>query len=332
MKIYFLPSYRERAPSTRMRVYKPAAWLQVRGVDLEILDHHLPVKRKHALLENIREEDILYVQKWRTDFNNVEHIGQYKGKCKIVFDMDDHTEDPQALELIEVADYLIVGNHRLYDMYHDKKPTSIVPTPVDLTEFPRWTGEDTGTKSISIAKCGIKPMLRRLKGMSSTFEELSKYYRFRLVLAGFEDSSSVKDFRKAITCVRSKCMRLKAYDEYLSETVPVLQRATMGILPFTAKDNGKSGHSLLANMAMGIPTIASPYAECDYIIHHGVNGFLVKEDKEDPFFDDWYQKIITLFEDHDLRQQFRYEGWKTIIDHYDVPVVAKKLRTILESL
>ncbi len=328
MKIYFLPSYKITAPSTRMRVYRPVMWLQLLGLDVEIIEAKLTTTQKQSLLADIKEEDILYVQKWRTKFNCAEYIGQYKGKCKIVFDMDDYTEDPAALGLIAVADYLVVGNHFLYDLYHNEKPTFIIPTAVDLSEFPMWTGEASSV-SISIAKCGIRPMMRRLKDMGSIFEKLGKDVEFRMVLAGFEDSQDVKNIRNRFPHARCKCIRLKSYIEYFEEVVPTLQKTTIGILPFFEKDNGKSGHSLLANMAMGIPTIATPHAECGHIIQHGINGFLIDPHNEEA---DWYDKIVTLVKNPELRHQFRKAAWQTIANYYDMPVIARKLKGVLESL
>jgi glycosyltransferase involved in cell wall biosynthesis len=121
-------------------------------------------------------------------------------------------------------------------------------------------------------------------------------------------------------------MRLRPFVEYLEETVPILQVSTVGILPFIKRDQGKSGHSLLANLAMGIPTVATPYAECDHIIRDGENGFLVHHP------DDWYAKIKTLFDDAHLRRKFRDQGWRDILGKYDVPVIAMQLWECLRSL
>lgn len=323
MTIYFLPSYVQRAPSSRMRVYKIAATLNEWGESAEVLDHNLPVEQKHARLQNIKPDDIIYIQKWRTEFNSEKHLSRYKGKCKIVFDLDDNTGDKQALELIQLADALVVGNHWLYDKF-DKgaKPIFIVPSPVDISEYPKFDRE-SGT-SICLAKCGIRPMLSPLRKLKGTLDDIRDKVPFDLILGGFQKPQERETAEELFSY--SVCYDLETYDNYLKKTVPIMQTSKIGILPFQRRDQGKSGHSALANLAMGVPTIASPYAECDHIIVDGENGFLAKTEKE------WYQKILILLENEELRQQFRVNGWKTIINDYDVPIIAKKLLESLRSL
>lgn len=327
MKIYFLPSYPERAPSTRMRVYKIANAFRQLGQSCSIIEHDWSTSVKHGILHDIKKNDILYVQKWRNEFNSAEHVGAYRGQCKIVFDMDDHTKDVQALDLIRIADRLVVGNHYLYDLYREQEPI-LAPTAVDMGEYPKWQRED-GIQ-IVMAKCGAHSMLRRLQEMQSIFREIGQRYQYRFVLAGLKDSTDTKKVRSIFNFTTCKCIKLKSYVEYLQETVPILQNAMVGILPFIKKDQGKSGHSALANLAMGIPTITTPYAECDHIINDGINGFIVNGDPLHS--EEWKEKVTRLLDDADLRQRFREKGWKTIEEHYDVPIIAANLLRDLRNL
>ena len=77
---------------------------------------------------------------------------------------------------------------------------------------------------------------------------------------------------------------------------------------------------------MGIPTVASPFAECNYIIQEGENGFLANSNEE------WLDKVSRLFEDAELRQQIRAAGRATILEKYDVPVVAQQLEKCLKEI
>lgn len=323
MKIYFLPSYVQRAPSTRMRVYKVSEYLSTLNQAVEVIPSDLSIEEKHKKLSAMKPEDILYVQKWRTDFNAVQHIGRYKGKCKVVFDLDDLTGDKQALDLISLSDALVVGNHFLYGRYSDgKRPVFVISTPVDLAEYPKFKKE--GGSSISMAKCGIGPMLGPLGKLKDVLNNLWETFRFNLILVGFQDSGDMLKAQQMFSY--AKCFELRTYDRYLVDTVPMLQMTTMSILPFTKRDDGKSGHSLLANMAMGIPTVASSYAECGYIIQDGVNGLIACDNSQ------WYEKIERLFKDDGLRNRIRQEGWKTIIEKYNVPVVARDLLECLRKV
>lgn len=324
MKIYFLPSYVARTPSTRMRVYKVAECLTNEGQPVEILPYNIPIEEKHQRLSGIQLEDILYVQKWRTPFNAAEHLGQYKGRCRIVFDLDDLTGNEQARGLLKIADILVVGNHYLQDCYTDGiRPVILAPSAVDWKEYPKFKKEDSKLQ-ICVAKCGIKPMLKGLENIKNVLHGLRAAHNYTLVLVGFNDAADIIKAERMFPF--AKCHPLLTYDQYLKQTVPMLQTCTLSILPFLSRDNGKSGHSALANLAMGIPCVASPYAECEFIIEDGVNGFLARTERE------WYKRIEKLLLDAELRQQFRHEGWKTIIDRYDVPVIARQLLKDLRSL
>jgi len=306
-----------------MRVHKIANFFTHIGQPTEILPYNLSIQEKHNLLLSIEPEDILYVQKWRTDFNCVEHLTRYRSKCKIIFDMDDTTGDKQALDLIELCDALVVGNHYLYDTHNTgQQPVFLVPSPVDLKEYPKFTTE--GPLSISLAKCGIGPQIGPLDKLKEALCQLHRKYRCELVLAGFNDKADEIKVKEMFPF--AQCHSLKTYDEYLRVTVPILQKTTVGILPFTKRDNGKSGHSALANLAMGVPTTSTVYAECGYIIEDGVNGLIVNNR------DEWYSKIETLFNNPDLRMKFRQAGWDTIAARYDVPVIAQKLLECLKKI
>jgi len=299
-----------------MRVYKIAETFEQWGQPTEVIDRNLSIEEKHELLKDIQSDDILYIQKWRSAFNAVEHLKQYKGKCKIVFDLDDNTGDKQALELVELSDALVVGNHWLHQKFDDgTKPVIIAPSPVDILEYPKFTVE--GPSAIAMAKCGIKPMLGPLKRKKELLDGLNESMGTTLILGGFQKPEQQKEMEELFPY--ATCYKLQTYDQYLKEMVPALQKATVGILPFTKRDQGKSGHSALANLAMGVPTCASPFAECDKIIQDGVNGFLASNPKE------WKEKLAVLMSDAGLRQSFRCEGWKTIINKYDVPIIARKL-------
>jgi hypothetical protein len=306
-----------------MRVYKVSEYLSTLGQTTVVIPSDLGIEEKHKRLNIIKSEDILYVQKWRNDFNSAQNIGQYKGKCRIVFDIDDLSGDKQALDLISLSDALVVGNHFLYGRYSDgKRPIFVIPSPVDLAEYPKFKKE--GGPSISMAKCGIGPMLGPLGKLKDVLNNLWETFKFDLILVGFQDSGDVYKAQQIFPY--AKCFELRTYDRYLTDTVPMLQMTMMSILPFIKRDEGKSGHSLLANMAMGIPTCASSYAECGYIIQDGINGLIACDNSQ------WYDKIERLFRDSELRSKIRQAGWRTITEKYDVPVVARSLLECLRKV
>jgi glycosyltransferase involved in cell wall biosynthesis len=305
-----------------MRVFKIAAFFRSQNQPVEVLPCELPIPEKHKALSVIKPEDILYVQKWRTDFNSVEHLAQYKGKCKLVFDIDDFDGDQKVKDLLDLSDVLVVGNHYLYNLYSNTKPTCLVPSAVDAHEYPAFKRE--GPLSISMAKCGMGAAVSRLAKIKDVLFDLREKYRFILVLAGFNDKEDEQRAKEMFPF--AQCTHLRTYDRYLQFTVPLLQETTVGILPFSKRDEGKSGHSALANLAMGVPCCAAPYAECNHIIKDGVNGFIADTPEQ------WYVKIDALLSDSGLRARVREAGQRTIEEKYDVPVVAKLLLGYLRKI
>jgi glycosyltransferase involved in cell wall biosynthesis len=305
-----------------MRVYKIASFFRSQNQPVEVLPCELPIPEKHKVLSVIKPEDILYVQKWRTDFNSVEHLAQYKGKCKLVFDIDDFDGEQKVKDLVNLCDVLVVGNHYLYNLYSNTKPTCLVPSAVDIHEYPAFKRE--GPLSISMAKCGMGAAVGRLAKIKDVLFQLKEKYNFILVLAGFNDKADEQKAKDMFPF--AQCTHLRTYDNYLQFTVPLLQETMVGILPFSKRDEGKSGHSALANLAMGVPCVASKYAECNYIIQDGVNGYLVDTPEQ------WYTKIDALLSDPTLRTRFREAGWRTIEGQYDVPVVGKLLLGYLKQI
>jgi len=323
VKVFFLPSYVPRAPSSRMRVYKIASFFRSQYQPVEVLPHDLSISEKHKILSAATPGDILYVQKWRTDFNAAEHLAQYKGRCKLVFDIDDFDNDKKIKDLIDISDAVVVGNHYLYNLYNDNtKPVFLVPSAVDAHEYPAFKKE--GPLSISMAKCGMGAAVNRLAKIKDVLFQLRERYKYILVLAGFNDKEDEQKAKDMFPF--AQCTHLRTYDNYLQFTVPLLQETMVGILPFSKKDEGKSGHSALANLAMGVPCCAAPYAECNHIIKDGVNGFIADTPEQ------WHIKIDALLSDSALRARIREAGWRTIEEKYDVPVVAKMLLGYLRKI
>jgi len=93
----------------------------------------------------------------------------------------------------------------------------------------------------------------------------------------------------------------------------------------TLWNEGKSALRVGIGMAMGIPVVASPVGEQKYVIKHGVNGFLARNEEE------WYNYLRMLIEDDNLRRRMGREGRKTAEKELSLEVNGKKLYQIIKA-
>jgi glycosyltransferase involved in cell wall biosynthesis len=89
---------------------------------------------------------------------------------------------------------------------------------------------------------------------------------------------------------------------------------------------GKSALRVGIGMAMGIPVVASPVGEQKYVIRHGVNGFLAKDE------DDWYKYLKLLIENRAIRASIGSNGRATAEKELSTPICGRKLAEILSQI
>jgi glycosyltransferase involved in cell wall biosynthesis len=86
---------------------------------------------------------------------------------------------------------------------------------------------------------------------------------------------------------------------------------------------GKSALRVGIGMATGVPVVASPVGEQKYVIRHGFNGFLAKDE------DDWYKYLKLLIENKTLRTLIGSNGRATAEKELSTLICGKKLADIL---
>lgn len=109
--------------------------------------------------------------------------------------------------------------------------------------------------------------------------------------------------------------------------VPLIKSLDIGIMPLTDTPwaRGKSGYKLIQYMACGLPVIASPVGVNAEIVEHGVNGFLVSNEKE------WADALTTLLADPDLRSNMGQAGRRKVENHFSLQVWEPKLVQLLRD-
>lgn len=318
MKVWMLPSYKSQTPSSQMRVHQIAQYLKC---DKEIIPYNWTVEQKLARLENVGDRDYVLIQKWRNDFNRAEHISKLKGVK--IFDMDDITGDAEAIELAKCSDILFMANHYLVEWARTNFPdkeVQLVPTGIAI---PEGLAAQPGKPVALIAKYGVDRYIPHIAKIVD-WKDLHENYGIEIQILGITDAQSEKQATELIGDFCT-CLPLVPLGDFWKQYGNNLASATLGIMPLRKKAQGKSGFSVLTMMAAGLPVIASPYGECDYIIDHGINGYLADTNQ------DWHQSIVNLIENPEIRADMSREAMKTIIEKYTVHSIAEKMEKFLHE-
>ena len=121
-------------------------------------------------------------------------------------------------------------------------------------------------------------------------------------------------------------MRTKRWN--LDSEVSNLQNFDIGIMPLP-DDNwtrGKGGYKLLQYCAIGIPCVASPVGINKEIVREGINGFLVKDQK------DWVERLALLIEDKELRERLGRKAREIAVKEYSFYCATPKLVKIFHEV
>jgi len=318
MKIWMLPSYKKQTPSSNMRVHRIAEALDTETV---VIPYNWTVQQKHDALKDVKPYDYVLVQKWRNEFNQAEHISQLNG-IKI-FDMDDITEDQEAIDLAQECDILFLANHYLLKWGQERFPDKrhvLVPTGIDIPDKLHPFRPDK-RPDVVIAKYGVDRYILPISRIG-IWEELYKEYNIAMRILGTTRDNSKKLAQERIGRF-CKTYPLIPFNQFWSKYGKTVSRGTFGIMPLGKNAQGKSAFSVLTMMAAGLPVIASPYGECDYIIDNGKNGFLANTS------DEWLKYSHQILSDTKLRQRLSIEGIRTIVKSYTIHRIAERIKGAL---
>lgn len=316
MKLWLFPSYKPEAPSSQMRVYKIAPLLKI---PTTIIPYNLSIEEKLNILKSAKKQDYILIQKWRNEFNQAKYIQDFPGTK--IFDMDDICEDQNVIDLATACDVLFMANHFLFDWAKKfNKPTYIIPTGIDmpgnLTPY-----NHASRQNIIIAKYGVDkyiPMIARIPGWKDLFNR----YNIALRILGTTKESSKNDAQQSIGHY-CKTYNLVSFSSFWKTYGKIISTAVCGIMPLSKSAQGKSAFSVLTMMSAGVPVIASPYGECDYIIQNEINGFLAHD------IDDWYTACDKLLSQPKLREKMSVEAIKTIVQNYTIEKIAGMINKII---
>lgn len=106
-----------------------------------------------------------------------------------------------------------------------------------------------------------------------------------------------------------------------------LGQVDIGLCPLVPDDKfnlAKSGVKALEFMAAGAAVVAQDMPVYRRVVANKSNGLLAS--------DDWYEKILLLVEDANLRRRLARSGWRWVRKHRDIRTLARKWWRVYEEV
>lgn len=240
-----------------------------------------------------------------------------KSKAKVLYDFDDsiwlsNVSDAnknwnwlknhnKTREIIAVADMIFAGNQYLASYAQQvNNNVIIIPTTIDTEEYQK---EPFKNEKICIGWSGSITTIQHFEYAIPFLKEIKKKYGEKIEIKVIGDQN-----------YNNRALDIKGIAWNKKNEIKDLSSFDIGIMPLPNDEwsNGKCGLKGLQYMALEIPTIMSPVGVNTEIIQDGVNGFLANNPTE------WIDKLSTLIESKELRDNIGLEGRKTVENKYSV--------------
>ena len=230
-------------------------------------------------------------------------------------------------QLLELSRAVVVGNRELETYAGEfNRDVTLIPTVVDHERItprsePRRDGDDRplvlgwmGSHSTRPYIEGLLPVLRELSGRLAVSRGPGQAPDLVLRVIG-----AGRPVHDAQLCIENR-------EWSLQSEVGELRDFDIGLYPLPDDDwaRGKSGFKAVQNMAVGVPTVASPVGATADILTDGVTGFLPRTDQE------WVDRLELLVRDPNLRGSMGRAGRRQVEDWYCVARQAPRWKEVLE--
>lgn len=243
-------------------------------------------------------------------------------KGPIVLDVDDAVwlegltgrATPQRAR---AAAAIIAGNRYLADWFAPYCPQiHVVPTAIDcqrIQPVPRhgpgfvmgWTGTSGNFPYLEAIAPALDVVLREVPGSS-------------LIV--------VADRPPSLPALSGRDVRFVPWS--MAAEVEALAGMDVGLMPLADDEwtRGKCSFKMLQYMAAAVPAVVSPVGMNREVLALGESGLAASG------VDDWIGALRTLAADPDRRARLGATGRAVAVEHFDVPVVARRIADVFRTL
>ena len=212
---------------------------------------------------------------------------------------------------------VIAGNHYLADWFSAYCPrVHVVPTAIDCQRIQPaartgpgfvmgWTGTSGNFPYLAAIEPALEAVLREIPGSS-------------LIVVADRPPSLPRLAGRPVRFVRWS----------VAAEVEALAAMDVGLMPLADDEwtRGKCSFKMLQYMAAGLPSVVSPVGMNREVLALGESGI----DAVDR--DQWIDALRALAADPDRRARLGAAGRAVALAHFDVPVVARQIAAVFQSL
>lgn len=230
----------------------------------------------------------------------------------IVFDFDDavwHADYPnpfstwmknKTAKLVSRADRVIAGSHSLHKQLDEWAPSRVHLIPTSIPQA-KYTIDRRYTKTADIVWIGSPSTVKHLAMIAPCLSVLSRDFGYSVRVIGVPPD------------LRDYLPRNFDFIDWSSDTeIELIESARVGIMPLINDlfSQGKCAFKLIQYMGLGLPVVASPVGENEYVVEHASTGFLAYS------HDDWIRYIKEILSDDELYKTMSKRGRQRYIERY----------------
>ncbi|MDR4509281.1 MAG: glycosyltransferase family 4 protein [Candidatus Brocadiaceae bacterium] len=324
--VYFLIQEWDH-PASRYRVLQYIPYVKEAQINVKVALFPDTFRKWMKLFSEIRNYDILFIQKRRLWFWQLWYTK--RKQVKIIYDFDDAVMFKSPVDgggksfkrqrtfarIIRYSDQVIAGNQYLKSQALPyNKNITIIPTAIDTRKYAQKDYRKN-KQNITLGWIGSKSSLPFLEELSPAFDHLAIQHpsvELKIICNAFFDCKKMPVVKKIWV---------------KEEENRDLQDIDIGIAPLPDHEwtKGKCATKLLQYMSIGIPVVCSPVGVHNEIVQEGVNGFFASSIPE------WIEKIRLLLQDTALLERIGVEGKKTVEQSYSLQANAGKFVQILRD-